>query len=523
MIVQDGWLVFKPKDPFEIQSVLPQAHTISLRGEEMTAITHNLETVQVLRNMGVNAPSPVNHGWEYTGVYKDRVLPHQRDTVGFLMIHRRGFVLNQMGTMKTCCAIWAAEYLMQQDLLKRVLIVAPRSCLHKVWGDEIFRTTMHRTAAILQGSRNKRRDLFASSADYLIINHDGLSIISDLVAKDMSIGLIIVDESAAYRNGTTQKYKHLKSCLRPDMRLWMMSGSPCPNAPTDAWAQARLVRPDNVPPYFTSFKRMTMDKISMFKWVPRNDSDEIVYAAMQPAVRYAKDECIDLPPVTYQDRECDLTPEQKRLFKDMQKHLHAEHAGGSITAANAAVKLIKLLQICCGAVYDNDKIIRVSEASPRLEVLKELIEESERKVIVWVPFIAVLEHLVTYLQKEYGHESTMGVSGSVTDNARREIFGNFTDDHNPLRILVAHPKTAAHGLNLVSANTSIWYAPFFSTEMYMQANERINRPGQKYDMTVVHLAATALEWGVYDAVKTKSDRQNKILSLYKNEIIDITA
>jgi len=521
ILVKDGWLVFKPEDPIAVQSVLPRAHTINLHGQEMTAIAHRLDVVQVLRNIGINAPSPVNYGWTYPGKYTP--YEHQKDTTGFLTIHRRGFVLNEMGTMKTCSAIWAAEYLMEKGLVNRILVVAPRSCLHKVWADEIFGTTMHRNVAVLQGTRAKRRELFASSAEYLIINHDGLGIISDMVVKDKSVNLIIVDECAAFRNGTTEKYKHLKSCLRPDTRLWMMSGSPCPNAPTDAWAQARLVRPDNVPPYFTSFKRATMDKVSTFKWVPRSDSDQIVHDALQPAVRYAKKDCTNLPPVTYQNRECDLTAEQVKLFKAMQKHLHTEHEGGTITAANAAVKMIKLLQICCGVVYDNDGVARVSAATPRLQALYEIIEECERKVILWVPFKSVLYHLVANLQHKYYPEFAIGVSGDTTDNQRREIFSAFQDDRNPLRVLVAHPKTAAHGLTLVAANTSIWYSPFFSAELYMQANERINRPGQRHEMSVIHLGATALEWGVYNVVKTKNGRQNKILELYKNEIIDISA
>lgn len=520
MIVKDGWLVMNPKDPIALRSVIPHAKHISVKGRELTAVSHDLDVVQVLRNMGVNAPSPVNYGWKYPGRYTPYT--HQMDTVDFLTVNRRAFVLNGLGSGKSCSAIWAAEYLMQQGLIQRVLVVAPRSCLHKVWGDELFRTTMHRTVAILQGTRGKRRQLFKSSATWLVINHDGLSTIADLVTKDTSVNLIIVDECSAFRNGTTNKYRTLKSCLRPDTRLWMMSGAPCPNAPTDAWAQARLVKPETVPPYFSAFKRATMDKISMFKWIPSRGSDAMVHKALQPAIRYATQKCIELPPVIYQNRECELTAEQRKLFKEMRKHMQTTHEGGLITAANAAVKLIKLLQICCGVIYDNDGVPRVSLARSRIEALEEIITESERKVIVWVPFKSVLYHLVSEINTRFGRDDyAKGVSGDTTDRQRTDIFTNFQDDYHPLRVLVAHPGTAAHGLTLVSANTSVWYAPFFSAEQYMQANARINRPGQNHKMNVVHLGATALEWGVYNVIKTKNNRQQQILDLYKNEILDI--
>jgi SNF2 family DNA or RNA helicase len=520
LLVRKGHLVFSPADPIAFRDVLPQARRLEVQGKEYVALKHDLEAVQVLRNMGINAPSPVNYGWEYPGRYVP--YQHQRETVDFLTIYRRGFVLNEMGTAKTCSAIWAAEYLMQQGLVRRVLVVAPRSCLKSVWADEIFQTTMKRPVAILQGSRERRRKLFESEATYLIINHDALGTIADLVRKDRSVDLVIIDESAVFRNGQTGKYAQLKRCLRPETRLWMMSGAPCPNAPTDAWAQARLVRPETVPPYFTSFKRETMDKISMYKWVPRHDSDVKVHDALQPAIRFAKKDCLDLPPITYQNRECELTPEQKRLFKEMRNDLHTRAEGHTITAVNAAAKLTKLLQICAGVVYDNTGAERIIEASPRLEALLEIIEQNDRKVIVWAPYVSVLNHLTNAINKRFGSDNyARSVRGSVSDNVRHEIFTSFSDENSPTRVLVAHPKTAAHGLTLVSANTCIWYAPFFSPELYRQANERINRPGQKHPMTVLHMGGTALEWGYFEAVRMKNGRETKILDMYKNLIIDM--
>lgn len=513
VLLQNGWIVLKNQDPLIIHSVIPHAQLIKVRGEEMIAVKHHIDTVQILRNIGIPAPSPINYGWKYPGRFTP--FEHQRETAAFLTVHRKAFVLSEMGVGKTCSAIWAAEYLMQAGIIKRVLIIAPKSCLNKVWGYEIFGTTSYRTAVVLTGSREKRRALYKTSAPYVIINYDAIGTIADLVKADKTIDLVIVDEASKFRNGMTHRYKTLKTMLRPETRLWLVTGTPCSNAPTDAWALARLVKPELVPPFFNAFKRKTMNQLNQFKWIARHDAHDTVFAALQPAIRYRKKDLpdADLNSLTYQNRECELSSEQKRVFDVMRKQLTVEHDGGRITAVNAAVKLLKLLQILCGVVYDDTGVARFLDDSPRIEALQEIIEECERKVIVWVPFKSVLYHLVKTLNKD--GKIAEGVCGDTTQSERDRIFSAFQDDNNPLKVLVAHPGTAAHGLTLTAANTIVWYGPFFSAELYQQACARIDRPGQKYDMTIIHLGATPLEWGAYAVVRDKTNRQDKILDLYK--------
>ncbi len=156
-----GHIVFAPDDPLVVKSVLPHAKMLEYKGKTHLAVKHELDAVTILRNLGINAPSPVNHdGWVYPGRHKP--FNHQRATVEFLTVNRKAFVLNGLGSGKSKSALWAAEYLMNRGLVERVLIICPKSCTHKVWEDEIFQTLMHRSSVVVEGSRDRKRELAAS-------------------------------------------------------------------------------------------------------------------------------------------------------------------------------------------------------------------------------------------------------------------------------------------------------------------------------------------------------------------------
>jgi hypothetical protein len=438
---------------------------------------------------------------------------------GFLVLRRNGCIFVTGNSGKSAAALWATEYLRLHKLIDKVVIVCPKSCTHKVWEDEIFNTLMHRSAVVIEGGRERKLELAASDADFLIVNHDGLATISHVLAKDSRVTLYIYDEASAIRNSMTNRYKTLKSLLKPATRLWLLTATPCPNQPTDAWALARLVRPETVPPYFLAFKRQTMLQVSNFKWVPKPEATQMAYAAMQPAIRFRTEDCIDLPPVTYQNRACELSPEQHRMMEQMRKHLVADNDGATITAANAAVKLIKILQLAQGAAYDDNGETQLIEAPDRLATLKEIIEEADHKVIVWCPFKHVMRHLKTELSKQWGVEL---INGDTSASERTRIITAFQQVDQDPKVLIAHPATAAHGLTLVSANICVWYGPTFSSEMYEQANARVARPGQKHHMTVIHLGSTGVEWDAYGVAASKIDRQKKVLDLYR-KLVDSPA
>lgn len=510
-------LLLRLKQPELVRACIPNwSKSIDYEGHNI-AVKFDLEVVKVLRNMGIRAPSPIRYDYDWPRPARfTRVFEHQVVTAEFATLHNRLFILNEMGTSKTASALWAADYLMLNGFVGKCLIVSPLSTLELVWANEIFSVLMHRTCAVLHGSREKRLELLSQNFNFYIINHDGLKIISEELKKRKDINLIIIDEAAAYRNGTTERYKLLKSTIQSWHRLWLLTGTPCPNAPTDAWALARLVNPSNVPQYFNSWKRQTMMQLTQYKWVARPEAYEMAFQAMQPAVRFKKSECLDLPPMTIEDRACSVTVEQQAAFKEMKKEAAAEVvAGVPITAVNAADKINKLRQILCGVVKDKTTGAYIElPHQPRTQALLEVVEQAAAKVLVIVPFKGIVHSLQRDVGKVWKCEV---VNGDVTPKRRTEIFNQFKTDPD-LKLLLCHPKVMAHGITATEADTIVFYAPIYSNEESQQVMERINRPGQTRKMTVVRLGASALEWGIYNAVEGKRLNQETILEMYKKEL-----
>lgn len=502
-------LVLKLKKPERITECVAQARTMTHKGKQLVVLPHTVPNVQTLNQLGIKAPSPISYHYKWAGRYKP--FAHQQKTADFLTRYRRAIVLNDIGTGKTNSALWAADYLMQVGEVKRCLIISPLSTLQRVWGDAIFTSLYNRTFAVLHGSAARRKKLLHQNADFCIINHDGFGIIAE-EAKDM-FDLVIVDEAAVLRNPSTQKFKKFHRWVNqhPDIYLWLMTGTPTPNEPTDAWALAKLIDSPNLTKTYTGFKNLVMTKVAQWTWVPRPESVEIVNHVLQPAVRFKREDCFDLPDTIVQTRQAGLTADQQKHFKEMLKHLTIELQGEDITAVNEAVKIQKLIQIVCGVAYDDAGRYLELDCKPRVKLVEEVIEESGEKVIVFVPLTGTLHMLERELSKRW---SVGVVNGQVSNNKRNQIFSDFQDRKDP-HVLIAHPGTMSHGLTLTSASTIIWYGPITSNEQYVQANGRIERYGKKSVSNLVHIVSTDLEERMYKRLANKQKLQGLLLDIIK--------
>jgi SNF2 family DNA or RNA helicase len=505
-------LALKLNNPNRVLDSIPTAKTVMVRGIPLVLTPHSLDEVRVLRNLGINAPSPILHYYNWCGQYTP--YEHQKQTAAFLTLHPRGLVLNEIGTGKTQSALWAADYLMKIGAVKKVLILSPLSTLERVWGDAIFTGFHHRKFVVLHGTAERRKKLLNTEADFYIINHDGFPIISDITHGKFD--LIIVDEAAVLRNPSTQRFKVFRKWIDNNntSRLWLMTGTPTPNDPTDAWALAKLVNSPYCTKTFTAFREQVMMKIAQWKFVPRPEAVDIVQHVLQPAVRYTREECFDLPDTVIQTRQVELTAEQKKHYTQMLRHFVTEMSQeGTITAVNEAVKIQKLVQIACGVAYGDDGRNILLDCTPRINLVKEVIEEAGEKVIVFVPLTGTL-HM---LEKELSKHWTVGVvNGEVSSNKRNQIFHDFQHEKNP-HVLLAHPATMAHGLTLTSASTIVWYGPVTSNEQYVQANGRIERIGKKHVSNVIHIEATDLEYKMYERLKNKQKLQGLLLDLIQQQ------
>lgn len=509
-IIDDKALLLRLRNPQKVTTIIPKSRELN---DNKVLVNWGMDEVQVLRNLNIDVPSPIEGRYQWTGQHKP--FKHQKTTASFLTLNRKSFCFNEQGTGKTASAIWASDFLMKEGRIRRVLVICPLSIMDSAWRNDLFTFAMHRTVAVAYGSAKKRREIIEGGAEYVIINYDGVEIVEDAVANG-GFDLIIVDEATHYKNVQTKRWKCLNRLVGPNTWLWMMTGTPAAQSPLDAYGLAKLVNPTSVPRFFSSFRDQVMFKLTQFKWIPKDTATDTVYRALQPAIRFTKDECLDLPDMTYVKREVEMTRQQKKYYEDLKNRMVIEASGEQITSVNAAVNLNKLLQISSGAVYTDNGEALEFDIKHRYQVLREVIDESSQKVLIFVPFKHTIDILAGKLRKD-GITAEI-IRGDVSAPNRTEIFKRFQEQQDP-RVLVIQPQSAAHGVTLTAANTVVWWGPTSSLETYAQANARVHRSGQRHPCTVVQLQGSSAEKQVYRLLDNRIDVHTKMIDLYQ-EILD---
>ena len=514
-IVDNKALLFKTRNPHKY-SIIPKHKVMPVEGGYQVAVYWGLDEVRVLRNLGVkNVPSPITQRYDWPGRYKP--MQHQIDTAAFLTMYRRAFVFSEPGTGKTLSALWAADYLMKLGKVRRVLILCPLSIMHSAWMGDINNSVIHRSAIIAHHPKASRRiEMIQQDYEIVISNYEGLGLIADEVRADGRFDLVIVDEANAYKTPTTRRWKALNSILNPNTYLWMMTGTPASQSPTDAYGLAKLVNPEGVPKFFTAWRDKVMNKLTLYKWVAKPTAKDDVFEALQPAIRFTKAECLDLPPVVTMTREVAMTPQQAKYYNTLKTQMLVQAAGETISAVNAAAAMNKLLQISCGAAYTDDREVVEFDSAPRLSVLEEVLEETDRKVIIFALYLSIIDTISNHLTKKgIANEQ---IHGGVSASKRAQIIHRFQNEPSP-RVLVMQPQASAHGITLTAADTVVFYGPLMSVEQYIQCCARADRKGQNSDkVTVVHIQSSPVEKRMFKALSQKVDDNGLLTDMFNTVI-----
>jgi len=478
---------------------------------KIIVLPHSHDVVKLARNLDHLVPAPISSRYTWNG---DKPFRTQKVTAALLTMNSRAYVLSEMGTGKTRAVLHALNFMFGEGDITAALVVAPLSTLSQVWGREIALYFSHLSCAILHGSRDQRRDTLARRHDVYVINHDGVkTILPELIARK-DIGAVVIDEIATYRNKSTERWKSMQEAISGRRYVWGLTGSPTPNEPVDAWAQCKLLTPNTVPRYAKQFREATMTQITQFKWIPKHDAKDTVFACMQPAVRFTRDECVELPPMFRIGREVKMGKEQSRVYKQLVDKCIVAFAEGEVTAANEGVLFSKLLQVSSGYVYTKNKDVVTLDNDDRIDQLKEVLEEAEGKVIVFAEFVHAAEAIYTRLAEDgYSVELVHGGTGM---GERNRIFSAFQGGTDP-RVLVAHPKCMAHGLTLTAANVIVWFTPTTSLETYEQACARVSRPGQTRKQLIIHLTGSKVEAKLYKRLEQKKSLQGALLEMFEHK------
>ncbi len=517
-ILANKALLIRTRAP-EKYSIIPRSRVVETLpdGGYKVAVFWGLDEARVLRNLGVrDVPSPILRDYNWPNRFKGGVMSHQRTTAAFLSLHARAFCFNEPGTSKTASALWAADYLMTKKKVRRVLVICPVSIMTSAWIGDINNTVIHRSAIVAHHRQASRRiEMIQGDYEFVIINYDGLAIVANEIRADGRFDLVIVDEANAYKNPYTDRWKALASIIGPDTYLWMMTGTPAAQSPVDAYGLARLINPKGVPHLLTGWRDKVMNKISTFKWVPKPNARDLVFNALQPAIRFAKADCLDLPPVLTETRNVEMSAQQRKYYQQLKAQMMVTAAGEVISAVNAGVALNKLLQISCGAAYTDDKETVEFDASPRLKVLSEIIEETDRKLLIFAMFRSSMDTIERHLQKQ--GVSCAQIHGSVSAGKRTQIIHEFQTQPTP-HVLIMQPQATAHGITLTSADTVVFYGPLMSVEMYLQCIARADRKGQDASkVRVIHIQSSPVEERFFKAMTGKVDDHALLIDLFKAE------
>lgn len=508
------WSDYTPDEAARLEQV---PHAKSIEFGRFVVAPCTIESQIMAANLKLPAYSPIlvkgNYDWPRAPFIK-APFAHQYEMAAMLTLHHRMHNLAEIGTGKTLGCLWAADFLMRAKFLRRVVIACPLSTVNSVWRNHIGEHFGGlRRSAVCAGDKRKRLAALSSDADFLILNNEAFTLDYVRAALDErdDIELVIVDESDRYRNRTTERYHAMKSYVG-DKALWMNTGTPTPRLPTDAWAQQNLI--GKPPMSYRQFEDRTTYKVTQFKRIPTSVGKDEVVKLLQPAIRFLRKDCIDLPLTQVISQQVDITSEQVHVLRKLKQTMRVEFPNGkAVNAVNEGVLRAKILQAMAGAIYDAQHDIHIVDSKPRIDMCKDLMESSDGKALVFTHLTSIAK----MLHKELGGAL---IIGETSLNQRTEYFDDFQrtqKGEGGLDVIVADARTMSHGLTLTKADKVIWYTPAESSGTYVQANGRITRPGQERETLIYQLWVSMLERQIYSRHMGAESLQGLVMSWLDEE------
>lgn len=452
-------------------------------------------------------------------------MPHQWQTVEFLLSNKRCYNLSSCGSGKTLPSVLAIKALYESDTERKVLVIAPLSVIVSTWADHLQQFAPDVPVMFLDnsGNRKKRALGLVDFKGIVLINPDGLPSMWHEITT-WCPGLVVIDELAGYyRNCTTNRWKAAAAMsYKCKPAIWGFTGTPVTKNVCDAYAQCLLVNPAKFPATrsgrtmtFVQFRAMLMTNPAAHIWVPKPGALDTVHTIMQPAIRFGREVMGAIKTPIRLRKDIALTAEQKKLMNDILAQGKAQYGGGTINAKEAMAIATKLTQIALGEVYDSrGEVVRIP-AGPRFQALLDMFEEVEQSpILVAVPFVHTILALADDLRlKGYRVEV---IYGDTPKAKRADIIRAF--QAGQFDFLICHPKTLAHGVTLTRSHTVVWYGPLYDLELYWQLCDRIFRYGQTEQPLIVEFSGTVTENRIYAALHGKEKLGGTYLELFGGTI-----
>lgn len=435
---------------------------------------------------------------------------HQVKTVEFMLKNKRSYLFLDMGLAKTASSLWYCDLLFHSNKIKRVLVITPLSTIYPVWVKEIQTICPYREYTIVHGPRAQRIEALNSGAKFFITNTDAVRNYEKEFIK-LKPDIVIIDEVTTFANHSSARSKAMQRIAKTVRAIHGLSGSPVAGGLMNSYGIAKVVNPDRLPtPYMSRYRSMIMSQITMYEYVPRPGAEKIVHQTLSPAIKYSLDECVDLPPITFEQRVIELPKVTMDLFKEMLKHQIAEYEGGIITAATAGVKAIRLLQILTGSTKTEEGDVIRLDIKPKLMELLSIYHESGNKMVIFAQSVESLKII-----QEFFIDKNIKINliyGDVTLNRRKEIFEDFQTTKEG--VLIAQYRTASHGITLTASNVLVFFGPVAGNEAYRQSIRRIRRIGQTKKQVIIQLISTKFEKRIFERLDNLELSAQTLLDLY---------
>lgn len=436
---------------------------------------------------------------------------YQKYCYNFILDHPSSLLLLDMGlgkTLITLTAIDTLKNLFEQSY--KVLVIAPLKVAKYTWGDEIDKFDLNLTYSKVLGSERDRMNALNKKADIYLINRENVTWLVDLYRGRWPFDFVVIDELSSFKSSQSKRFKSLRKVMGRVKRFIGLTGTPAPNNLMDLWSQVYLAdQGARLGRTITSYRNQYFypaysNGHIVYKYGLKEGAEQQIYQKLEDlAVSMKAKDVLNLPKRIDNLVKVDLEPKERKLYGQMKRDFLLEVDASEIVAVNAAVLSGKLLQLASGAVYDEGgKVIPIHEE--KLEALERIVEEAQGEpILVFYQY----KHELDRLKKRFPQAQELG------DNLRAWNKGE-------IPILLAHPQSAGHGLNLQQGgHIIVWFSLTWSLEYYQQANARLDRQGQKHPVIVHHLIAEdTLDEAVMESLKHKDQGQERLIQALKAEI-----
>ena len=435
---------------------------------------------------------------------------YQNRSVQFIKDKERCALFLDMGLGKTTSTLTAASDLIDEFAVNKVLVIGPLRVANSVWKQESEKWShlKHLKVSVCTGPEKARRAALHREADVYVINRENIVWLVELYGKKWPFDMVVVDESSSLKNPSTKRFKALKKILPYTNHMVLLTGTPSPNSLMDLWSQMYLVDfGERLGRTVTGYRQRFFEQDFMgYNWKIRQGSDDKIHALLADRViSMSAEDYLDMPDRIGIEALVSLPPKALAQYKQLEKTLLAElDTGEEIEAVSAAALANKMLQFSNGAAYYDEHKNWAEVHSAKIDALGEIVEDNPKEnILVAYNYKFDLERL----QKRFPNAVVLDKQQSTIDGWNR----------GEIPMLLAHPASAGHGLNLQSGGSMIvWFGLNCSLELYQQFNGRLHRQGQTKPVRIVHIVAEdTIDQRVLSVLSDKDATQSSLLKSLK--------